>query len=158
MSLEIPSALPGLIAAHVENWGRDRCESGLLLLGEPEATLADVVAWPGEKGIIRKRGKFAISGLALARIFDWATDREVVVRALIHSHGGRAFLSWVDLDYGFSVPGFISAIVPHYREPSSEVTDWSWWQFDGTEWADLDTPNVVSQPLSEVTFDEDGVT
>jgi len=93
----------------------------------------------------------------LAQIFDWATDRELVVRALIHSHGGPAFLSWVDLDHGFSVPDFVSAIVPHYRRPSAKVDTWGWWQFDGKHWIDLDAPLLIHESLSEVTFDEDGV-
>lgn len=157
MRLELPAALPARIAGHTREWGRRTCESGLLLLGSPDEALLNLAAWPGEKGIVRERGKFAISGLALAQIFDWATDRELVVRALIHSHGGRAFLSWVDLDYGFSVPGFISAIVPRYHDPSSEVSDWGWWQFDGEEWTDIVAPRLVEQPLGEVTFDESGV-
>lgn len=157
MSLELSSALPARIAAHVEKWGQKRCESGLLLLGNPETALAHVAAWPGTKGIVRTRGKFAISGLALAQIFDWASDRELVVRALIHSHGGRASLSWVDLDYGFSVPDFISVIVPHYREPSADVSAWGWWRFDGEHWADFDAPSLIEGSLSEVTFDENGV-
>jgi hypothetical protein len=157
MTLELPSTLPAQIAAHVELWGQKNCESGLLLLGRPEATLAHAAAWPGDKGIVRTRGKFAISGLALAQIFDWASERELVVRALIHSHGGRAFLSWVDFDYGFSVPDFISAIVPHYREPSADVSGWGWWRFDGERWADFDPPSLVDEALSEVTFDENGV-
>jgi len=156
MSLAIPSALPAKIAAHVESWCHENCESGLLLLGGSDEVLVHVAAWPKKKGIVRKRGKFAISGLALAQIFDWATERELVVRALIHSHGGRAFLSRVDLDYGFSVPAFISAIVPHYREPSSDITDWAWWEFDGEEWVNLDAPRLIDAPLTEVTFDEHG--
>jgi hypothetical protein len=154
MSLQMPDALPRQIAAHVEQWGQKRCESGLLLLGRPDEALAHVAAWPAEKGIVRARGKFAISGLALAQIFDWASERELVVRALIHSHGGRAFLSWVDLDYGFSVPDFISAIVPDYRKPSADVEDWGWWRFDGERWADFAPPSLVDEALSEVTFDE----
>jgi hypothetical protein len=156
MSLAIPSALPAKIAAHVESWGQENCESGLLLLGRSGEALAHVAAWPKKTGIVRRRGKFAISGLALAQIFDWATERDLVVRALIHSHCGRAFLSWVDLDYGFSVPAFISAIVPRYREPSSDVADWGWWEFDGEKWTDLDTPGLVDIALTEVTFDEGG--
>jgi hypothetical protein len=156
MSLEIPDGLPAQIAAHVQEWGRLNCESGLLLLGRPEEGLADVAAWPGTTGIVRRRGRFAISGLALAQIFDWATDRELVVRALIHSHGGRAFLSWVDLDHGFSVPGFISAIVPHYRAPSVDVATWGWWEFNGGEWTNRETPRLVRRALREVAFDERG--
>jgi hypothetical protein len=155
--LAVPNALPEQIAVHVEGWGQKSCESGLLLLGQPEEALAHVAAWPGKKGIVRMRGKFAISGLALAQIFDWASERELVVRALVHSHGGRAFLSWVDLDSGFSVPDFVSAIVPQYREPSSDVSDWGWWQFDGERWGDFDAPSLVDEALIELTFDENGV-
>jgi hypothetical protein len=157
MSLELPSALPHRIAAHVAEWGQRTSETGLLLLGSPHDALAHVAAWPGTEGIVRRRGKFAISGLALAQIFDWATDRELSVRALIHSHGGRAALSRIDLDHGFSVPGFISAIVPDFRAPSREVADWGWWEFDGQDWAELEVPLLVDRPLTETTFDESGV-
>lgn len=157
MSLEVPNALPARIAAHVEEWGKANCESGLLLLGQPDQALADVAAWPVTKGIVRNRGRFAISGRALAQIFDWATERGLVVRALIHSHRGRAFLSWVDLDHGFSVPGFISAIVPRYRAPSVDVAAWGWWEFNGGEWIELEAPLLTERALSEVVFDERGV-
>jgi hypothetical protein len=129
----------------------------LLASSSHREIVVDVVAWPGEVGVIRRRDAFAVSGVALGRLFDWATDHELAVVALVHSHGGRAFLSAVDLDHGFSIPGFISAIVPFYNDPSSNINDWGWWRFDQQEWRDLPVPSEGDTSFTEITFDERGV-
>jgi hypothetical protein len=159
MSLILPSETSSLVTGDVAKWGAQRCETGLFLLAAPGRidTSVDVIAWPGEVGVIRRRDAFAVSGVALARLFDWATDHERAVVALVHSHGEAAFLSSVDLDHGFSVPGFISAIVPFYKEPSSNISVWGWWRFTDGEWDDLPTPREDDLSFTEITFDERGV-
>lgn len=157
MSLVVSSSLGSLVAEHVARWGAASAETGAFLLASEDDGAADTVAWPGVKGVVRRRDAFAVSGVALARLFDWAsvTGRSVV--AMLHSHGRHAFLSDVDLDHGFSVPGFVSGIVPHYKAPPCDLRQWGWWRFDEGRWVDTTPPIEAELTVVQVVFDEDGV-
>lgn len=154
MTLVLPRALPQALRDDAEEWGTRRVETGAFLLGRDSTV--DTIAWPGERDIVRARDQFAVGGLALAQLFEWAESRELSVLALVHSHRGRAFLSPVDLKHGFSVPGFVSAIIPHYCDPSADVTAWGWWRFDG-EWRALETPTLHEHLFAAMSFDSAGI-
>lgn len=154
MTLVLPRALPKALRDDTKTWGRKDVETGAFLLGHD--TSVDTIAWPGVHDIVREHDQFAVGGLALAQLFDWAEDKQLRVLALVHSHRGRAFLSVTDLKHGFSVPGFISAIIPRYHNPSADLRDWGWWQFD-KNWHPLEPPALDERAFAAVTFDSVGV-
>lgn len=154
MTLLIPRTACVAIQQEVKCWGRHPAETGAFLLGKDRTV--DVIAWAGERDIARRRDQFAVGGLALAVMFEWADSQHLTVLALLHSHRREAFLSPVDLQYGFDVPGFVSAIVPFYADPPEDPSDWRWWRYQA-RWQELAPPAVVESPFSEITFDSDGV-
>jgi proteasome lid subunit RPN8/RPN11 len=154
MTLVLPRGLPQALRDDAKKWGSTDVETGAFLLGH--CASVDLIAWPGVRDTVRARDQFAVGGFALAQLFDWAEDKQLRVLALVHSHRGRAFLSPVDLKHGFSVPGFVSAIIPHYHDPSVELSDWGWWRFD-KKWQPLDPPALDERAFAAVTFDSRGV-
>ncbi|HUA73286.1 MAG TPA: hypothetical protein VL988_00850 [Solirubrobacteraceae bacterium] len=150
----IPQGLLHRIHADVACHGaRDR-ETGMFLLASRGAPTITTLALVGTVGVTRRRGHFAVSGKALARLFAHARTNDVVVLAQIHSHGGAAFLSEVDLRHGFAVEGFTTSVIPDYRRPPIDPAAWGWWQHDGHGWKSTAPYTAIPGDGHTITFDE----
>jgi hypothetical protein len=156
MNLSIADSVTTALQHHVREWGQLDRETGAFLLNHSDSQIVDMIAWPQTAGVVRSRGQFRVSGLALARLFDWCGEHDVQIAALLHSHKKKAFLSPTDLKYGFAAEGFLSAIVPDYATPSANPARWGWWRFQDGEWVDEHSPIVRTAPFNGVSFDEDG--
>lgn len=139
--VELPCGMGRAIADIVQQSGEEDVETGGFALAPMDASTGTVLALTGTKGIERNWGLFRVSGEALATLFDWADERELRVLAQWHSHKHDAFLSAVDLDGGFNVQGFHSAVIPNFASPSSDPADWGWWTFDGIGWVETQVPS-----------------
>jgi hypothetical protein len=150
----IPHGLLHRINADVAHHGaRDR-ETGMFLLAPRDAPTITTLALAGSAGVTRRRGHFAVSGKALARLFAHARTNALVVLAQIHSHGGAAFLSEVDLRHGFAVEGFTTAVIPDYRHPPIDPAAWGWWQHNGHGWQSTTPYFATLGDAYTITFDE----
>jgi hypothetical protein len=158
LRLQIPTLAVAAIVADVKRYGLLGRETGMFLIASNDSPRrVEGVAWPKSVGVIRRRDAFGVSGLALARLFEHLDliDRRVI--ALVHSHRLDAFLSDVDLTHGFSVEGFVSAIVPNYCRPPGEVSEWGWWRFEEGRWSTAMAPEEVVANFLEIRFDETGI-
>jgi hypothetical protein len=157
-SLEIVAQAVDVIVDDVVAWGRRACESGAFLLStSDEPDHMSIVAVAGATGIERGRDRFRVSGTAVEQLFGWAGDAKLRIRAQVHSHRGVAFLSRTDLQYGFSVEGFMTSVVPCYASPSAEPSTWRWWEFSGYRWHERPGPAIVSGSAMAFSFDARGV-
>lgn len=150
----IPSALSERIADVARDSGTQLVEAGGFVLGPMGTERGTVLALTGEEGIDRSWGLFRVSGLAVATVFEWAADHELRILSQWHSHRFEAFLSKTDLDHGFNVPGFRSAIVPYYEQPSSDPRDWGWWMYQHGSWVETAAPELDGGDFSVITFEE----
>jgi hypothetical protein len=157
--LALSESAVAVVIDDVRRFGGRRLETGgFFLASVDEPTEMTGVALAGAAGIRRRRDLFSVSGLALDRLFTWANEAELRIPVQFHSHGGRAFLSPVDLRHGMSVRGFTSCIVPFSADPPCDPAQWGWFRFDGRAWTKADPPRAVStKAVRVVTFDEDGV-
>jgi hypothetical protein len=157
--LRLPQEAIEAITGDVRAYGTQRVETGGFLLSPiGDAGQVSSLALAGTVGITRRRGLFAVSGIALDRLFTWADDKRLRIPAQFHSHRGRAFLSPTDLAHGLSVRGFVTCIVPFWNNPPNDPAQWGWWQFDGKNWRDETSPRTdPHRKLAVVTFDERGV-
>jgi hypothetical protein len=157
--LQFPEAAIGPILDDVRDYGAKRKETGGFLLSPlDDPARIGCVAFAGALGITRRYGLFGISGAALDRLFTWADDHSLRIPAQFHSHGGRAFLSPTDLAHGLSVRGFVTCVIPFFREPPDDPARWGWWRFDGRKWL-IETPPALYEDgaIPSVIFDERGV-
>ena len=157
--LHLPADAVVPILGEVRAYGATRMETGGFLLAPiDDPTRITTVAFAGTVGITRRYGLFGISGLALDRLFTWADDYDLRIPAQFHSHGGRAFLSPTDLAHGLSVRGFITCVIPYFRDPPRDPSRWGWWKFDGSMWKTETPPKIdADAQAATFTFDEDGV-
>jgi hypothetical protein len=157
--LRLAEDLISAITEDVRAYGTKRVETGGFLLAPvADPDLITTLALAGTAGITRRRGLFAVSGIALDRLFTWADEHRLRIPAQFHSHGGRAFLSPTDLAHGLSVRGFVTCIVPFWDDPPDDPTDWGWWRFDGRDWRDEVSPELdAGRSMDVVTFDEEGL-
>jgi len=156
--LRLTQAAVDALTADIRRWGALGAETGgFLIASKSDPDGLTIVALAGQAGIARRRGLFAVSGPAIGQLFSWAADRELRIRAQVHSHARGAFLSPTDLRHGFDVAGFISAVVPHFATPSAEPRDWGWWQRTATRWQARSAPGVIAGTASIVRFDQGGV-
>lgn len=156
--LKVPTVVAEAVALHVKEHGFRGAETGAFLLASDEA--ADdisLVVFAGEERIVRGPEVFRVSGRAVGRLLGWADENGMRVRALVHSHKRRAFLSKTDLKHGFAVRGFTTTIVPWYAAPSPNPSDWAWWRYEGGEWRVLDPATVVNRAAGFLVFDEGGI-
>jgi hypothetical protein len=154
----ISQGLLDAIHAEVAAYGRHGRETGLFMLAPLGTTRISHVAFAGTRGIIRRRGLFTVSARALARLFRYARERELTVVAQLHSHEHGAFLSDCDLQHGFAVEGFTSAVIPDFKAPPRDPRRWGWWQFSSGRWEARPAYGLL--PVGEGTlldFDEDGI-
>ncbi len=157
--LRLPSSAVTRIVGEVTSYGRDDgVETGGFLLApshDPEAV--SVVAMAGETGIERAWGWFRVSASAIDVLFAWAEERGLRIPAQFHSHGIGRDLSLIDRREGFNVRGFISCVVPEFRDPPSVPNGGGWWLFDGASWVETASCTLVESEVMVVRFDEEGV-
>lgn len=147
------------LSEHIYLHGARNVETGGFLLSEarqPDNLCG--LALAGRVGIRRAPDLFEVSGSAIERLFSWAAENDLRIRAQAHSHREGAFLSPTDLRYGFSVAGFITSVVPFYRAPSHEPRDWGWWRYQSDTWVVQKSPRVIGGSTSVVIFDAQGIT
>jgi hypothetical protein len=156
--LRIPDAAVAVITDDVLRHGRQGLETGAFLLAEAEdPDHVRIVALLGTAGIQRLEDKLVISGTVLARLFDWAEEAGLVVRAQIHSHRFEAWMSPTDERFGLTVEGFTSAIVPDSSAPSALPGHWGWWLFTSGRWISTDAAELTVGTAQVVCVDEGGV-
>ena len=136
---------------------RDLETGGLLLAASSEPNHLRVLALAGSRGIVRHPDQFVISGGAVERLFAWAEERSLRVRALVHSHGTLAAMSPTDRKHGFSVEGFTSVIIPHFVAPPEVLAAWGWWRFTGGFWRSTIPGLEIDGAAEVVVFDEAGI-
>ncbi len=156
--LLLPEEAVVRIIEEVRTYGSQRKETGgFLLVNRDEPERIEVVALAGTIGITRWWGQFGVSGTALGKLFAWADEHDLRIVAQFHSHGGRAFLSPTDLAHGFNVRGFVTCVIPSFRQPPNDPRRWGWWCFDGIRWNREKTPATTSGAATIVSFDENGL-
>jgi proteasome lid subunit RPN8/RPN11 len=156
-TLSIPAAILTTIHDDVLYHGTRDCETGMFLLAPRGATNVTTLAMPGTIGVTRSREQFALTGSAINRLFRYARAHKLEVLAQIHSHGGEAFLSEVDLRYGFAVEGFTTSVIPTYRRPPLHPAAWGWWRHDGHAWHRAAPYLSGEGDAAIVTFDEESL-
>lgn len=158
LQLQISVNAVETIVDDVRRYGGHEVETGALLLTPRGESAVSVLALAGEAGVTRDRGLFVLSAAALNPLFNYAEDNGLQVRAQVHSHMFKAFLSPTDKAGNIRMQGFIAAVIPTFAAPASNVTVWGWWTFDGTDWI-VTSPATVAADLEAkvVTFDADGV-
>ncbi|HCT80364.1 MAG TPA: hypothetical protein DGG94_01030 [Micromonosporaceae bacterium] len=154
----LPALAATLVCAEVSRWGQAGVETGGFLLTKLGDPLVRVVALAGTTGIIRRYGLFVITRPAFDAIFTWAEDNDLQVRAMVHSHADKAFLSLTDREGGLRVRGFLSAVVPTFADPPCDPATWGWWTYT-SDWASTSAPRLdaAANLVDSVVFDGDGV-
>lgn len=146
------------LLADVRLHGGRPTEAGAFLLAPAgESERLELVALAGERGIHRARDLLKVSGSAIERLFSWAADRDLMIRAQVHSHRRTAYLSPTDLRGGFSVDGFVTCVIPHYAAPPAEPERWGWWEYGAGRWTTRAAPTAVAGDAEVVHFDAGGV-
>lgn len=157
-SVVLPDAAIPAIVNDIHFFGEIGVETGAwLLASEDDPNRIRHVALLGDTGIVRRPDQLIVSGKAIAVLFDWAVMERLVVRAQVHSHGRKAFMSETDRRFGLTVEGFIAAIVPFARIASSRPDAWRWWVFRDGRWSSTDPAAVGDGEVRVVRFDEAGV-
>jgi hypothetical protein len=153
----LTAAARDAILAEVRSYGARNVETGGFLLAPIESPkILQTVALAGSAGVERRFGLFEVSAEAINQIFTWASEHELRIAAQVHSHGRRAFLSSTDIEHGFSVEGFTTAVIPYFRDPPIEPSDWGWWVYK-KEWTSTTAPTLVEGDCKTIRFDADGV-
>jgi hypothetical protein len=156
--LSFPAGALSHLTADVAAYGAQELETGAFLLAPAEQPdQLDVLAVVGTRGIIRRRDHFSVAAEAIERLFDWAEDHWLRVRAQIHSHAGPAVLSRTDRTHGLNVPGFTTTIVPCFTAPPRTPAAWGWWRYEDGDWRTIPPAAVNAHPVSIVRFDTGGV-
>jgi hypothetical protein len=155
----ISSTVADLVHEHVIRYGALDVETGLFLLAPRGSDTVTSVAFAGTHGVERHRGRFALSGRAVSKLLRYLGEQDLISAAQVHSHRGRAGLSRTDLNYGFSVEGFTSAVIPYYRRPPLDPKDWGWWRYHDGHWQTIGpfSLDTNASEVSAVIFDEGGV-
>lgn len=142
----------------IAEWGARTAETGgFLLAPEDRPDRMSILALAGHAGITRRPRLFTVSGTAIDQLFTWAGEREMRIRAQVHSHAHGAFLSQTDLDHGFDVNGFITAVIPQFTAPPAQPGDWGWWQWAAGGWQRRRAPDAVAGKVQLLHFDEEGI-
>jgi hypothetical protein len=155
----IPITIAEAVHDNVIAYGKLDVETGLFLLAPRGSDTVTSVAFAGTRGVERRPDRFALSARAVSKLLRHLGEHDLLAAAQVHSHRGRAFLSQTDLDHGFSVEGFISAVIPHYDRPPSDPRGWGWWRYERGRWEPIEpfSLSANASDVSAVIFDEDGV-
>ncbi len=154
--LTLASTAIQTVLTDVQRYGDGNVETGGFLLAPADSETITAVALAGTVGIVRRRDLFQVSDLALDRLFAYADYNDLWIPAQYHSHSLVAELSRCDIEHGFAVKGFVSAIVPWYANPPADVAAWGWWRYE-SGWARLGPPAIALGASVTVVFDEDGM-
>lgn len=153
-----PAAISALIR-DVSYYGSLDVETGVMLLTRRGDAVVRVVALAGTDGIERRHGLLVFAAQALAPLFNFAEAQDLQVRAQVHSHAGRAFMSPTDRTGNIRLPGFIVGVVPNFAAPPKDPGAWGWWRFEQGDWEPM--PAIISKPHVDeaaiVQFDVRGV-
>lgn len=152
----LASVVEGIVG-DVASWGRHGVETGGFILTRADPHLGDTLILCDGTGITRRPDQLIISGEALAVLFDFAAEHDMVVASQIHSHQFGRRMSSTDQRFGLTVEGFTSVIVPRWSAPSSEPADWGWWRFTEGRWVAASAPDSVEGEGKVMVFDEQGV-
>jgi hypothetical protein len=155
----IPITIADLVHEHVIGYGKLDVETGLFLLAPRESDTVTSVAFAGTRGVERNWGRFALSARAVSKLLRHLGEQHLVAAAQVHSHRGGAGLSQTDLDHGFSVEGFTSAVIPYYDHPPRDPQGWGWWRYQCGRWQPIEafSLSASTSEASALIFDEDGV-
>jgi hypothetical protein len=153
----ISASVVQAIVGDVARWGRRGVETGGFVLTRSDPCLGDILIACGTAGITRRPDQLIISGEALAAMFDYATEHDLVVACQIHSHQYGPGMSPTDQRFGLTVEGFTSVIVPRWSAPSTNPADWGWWRFTKGRWLSGDAPRPIEAAPTVLVFDERGV-
>lgn len=152
---------PGAITVIVEDvcrFARSGVESGAwLLASERDRLQVSHVALLGTVGVVRRPDQLIVTAKGVSRLFSWAADSSLVVRAQVHSHLFGAFMSEADRRFGLGVEGFVSSIIPNAAAAQSSPEAWGWWSFRAGVWMPVQSAPVADGQVHVVHFDEDGV-
>lgn len=148
-----PTEMATAIALTTRTKGALDHETGGYVIANDHGQLV-TLALAGDRGIERASNLFRVTTRAIATLFDWVAQRHLTVSAQWHSHRLGAFLSDADVRYGFNVTGFHTCVVPNYKCPSNDATQWGWWTFDGRRWTPIEAPTPCSTAFSVITFQE----
>jgi hypothetical protein len=153
----ISASVAQAIVDEVATWGRRGVETGGFVLTRNDPCLGDLLVACGTAGIIRRPDQLVISGEALAVLFDYAAEQELVVACQVHSHQYGPRMSPTDQRFGLTVEGFTSVIVPRWSDPSTDPRDWGWWRFNDGRWLRAGAPRPIDAAFAVKVFDEQGV-
>lgn len=156
--LQLPRTAVDAIADDVADYGKQRLETGALLLAKPGDTSVTTVAIAGTVGVIRGYGQFVLTMPVIDQLFTYAETNNLQVVAHVHSHGRGAFLSPIDRTGIIRMTGFIAAVVPTFATPPRDPSRWGWWTFRDGDWREH-VPAVMTDAsaVEVVTVDADGV-
>ncbi len=156
--LQLPRTAVDAIADHVAACGKQRLETGALLLTEPGDTTVTTIAIAGTTGVHRGYGRFVLTMPVIDRLFTYAETNNLQVVAHVHSHGRGAFLSPIDRTGTIRMTGFIAAVIPTFATPPRDPDRWGWWSFRDGDWHDHPPAVMTDEGTVElVTVDADGV-
>jgi hypothetical protein len=153
----ISASVVQAICEDIATWGRRGVETGGFVLTRGDTRLGDLLVACGTAGIIRRPDQLVISGEALAVLFDYATEHELVVACQVHSHQYGPRMSPTDQRFGLTVEGFTSVIVPRWSAPSTDPREWGWWRFTEGRWVLTGAPRSIDATSAVMIFDEQGV-
>ena len=118
---------------------RERHEGGAFWLGNRTTVghVRTVVLLQGT-GVVEERGFWEVSPLVFGVVGEWATAREQVLLAVVHSHeGSRAtWLSPLDQRGGVHVPDMLALIMPGFGSVR-DSRQWGMHRFDGAGFTEL---------------------
>lgn len=152
--------LEGLVLA-----GRSGYEGGALWLGRrAEEAVVKTIVLPRGKGVTERPGFWQLSTEVYGQVGTWASQREEVLLALVHSHRGPedVWLSSTDQFATVHVIDFLSIVVGAYGSVA-DPTRWGYHVFNGKVFAQLDDGSVArriswsNDDVLVVSADSDGV-
>jgi hypothetical protein len=155
--LHLPQAAVDAIADDVADYGKQRLETGALLLAKPGDTTVTTIAIAGTAGVTRGYGRFVLTMPVIDQLFTYAETNSLQVVAHVHSHGRDAFLSPIDRAGIIRMTGFIAAVIPTFATPPRDPAEWGWWTFRDGDWQDHPPAVMTDDAVEVVTVDADGV-
>ncbi|MBI1759234.1 MAG: hypothetical protein HYR62_08425 [Actinobacteria bacterium] len=155
--LDLPRGATAAIAEHIRCYGELGLETGALLMTAPGGLQVTAVALAGTAGITRRRDQFHLAMPVLDRLFTYAEEHQLQVRAHLHSHARTAFLSETDRRGCIRMRGFLAAVVPDFASPPGDPASWGWWAFTGSDWAPSPSATLIDGPVAVLTVDAGGV-
>ncbi|PWN02573.1 hypothetical protein DJ010_12725 [Nocardioides silvaticus] len=146
-----------VLVGDAARYGALGVETGALLLTPPDDPTVTVVALAGTAGIDRHPQLLVFSSAALNPLFSYAEDNSLQLRAQLHSHRHKAFLSHTDKTGNIRVPGFIASVIPNFATPATDPATWGWWTFEDGDWQPIEPATITTHTTMVITFDADGV-